>query len=114
MTTDYVAEFKALSGEYKGLQENLPKTISAFGSLHKVAFGEGELSTKEKELIALGIGIAMRCEGCVISHTRSALRAGASKADIAETVGVAIAMGGGPASVYGGKAIAAAEQFNHG
>ncbi len=114
MTKDYVAEFKELSSEFKGLQQNLPETMSAFTGLHKAVFGEGELSTKQKELIALGIGIAMRCEGGVISHTRSALRAGATRAEIAETVAVAIAMGGGPASVYGGKAIAAAEQFDRG
>lgn len=112
MTIDYKAEFKELGAEYQGLSKAMPDTIKAFGALHKATMGDGAISAKTKELIALAIGINMRCEGCTISHTRSAVRAGATLDEIAETIGVAITLGGGPASVYGGKALTAAEQFS--
>jgi alkylhydroperoxidase/carboxymuconolactone decarboxylase family protein YurZ len=54
------------------------------------------------------------CEGCIISHTRGALKAGASKAEIADAVAVGVMMSGGPGTTYGAKAIAVAEQFAEG
>ena len=114
MTVDYKAEFKDLGGEYQGLQKAMPEVIKAFGGLHKATMGDGVLPAKMKELIALGIAINMRCEGCTVSHVRSALRTGATLEEIAEAIGVSIVLGGGPASVFGGQAYAAAEQFSGG
>ena len=114
MTVDYKAEFKELGSEYQGLRNAIPEVMKASGGLHKATMGDGVLPAKVKELIALGIGINMRCEGCVVSHARSAIRAGATMEEIGEAIGVSINLGGGPASVYGGKAYAAAEQFNAG
>jgi AhpD family alkylhydroperoxidase len=66
---------------------------------------------KIKELIALGIGIAVRCDGCIAYHVHDALRAGATHQEIVETIGVAVLMGGGPAAMYGSEALEALEQF---
>ena len=63
-----------------------------------------------KELIALAIGIAVHCDGCVAYRVHDALRAAATRAEV-ETIGVAIMMGGGPAVVYGCEALVAGEQF---
>jgi AhpD family alkylhydroperoxidase len=60
---------------------------------------------------ALGIGIAARCDGCIAYHVHDALKAGASRKEIVETIGVAVLMGGGPAAVYGTEAFAALNQF---
>jgi len=60
---------------------------------------------------ALGIGIAARCDGCIAYHVHDALRAGATRKEIVETIGVAIMMGGGPATMYGAQAFEALEQF---
>ena len=61
--------------------------------------------------MALAIGITTHCDGSIAFHTRNVLRAGATKAEIIETIGVAIEMGGAPAMVYGARALEAYEQF---
>jgi AhpD family alkylhydroperoxidase len=71
----------------------------------------GVLSEKHKELMSLGIGIAIRCDGCIAFHTHEALANGATVEEISETIGVAIAMGGGPALMYAAHALEALEQF---
>ena len=70
------------------------------------------LDGKTTELMALAIAIAQRCEGCVVFHTRSALKKGASREELLDTIAVAIEMGGGPATVYGADALAAYDQFS--
>ena len=61
--------------------------------------------------MALAIAIAIRCEGCIAYHVHDAIAAGATREEIAETIGVAVMMGGGPAAVYGAEALEAAGQF---
>ena len=60
----------------------------------------GTLDVKQKELIALGIGIAVRCEPCIYSHVQSAVKAGATRAEILDAAGVALMMSGGPGYTY--------------
>ena len=93
------------------LGNELPGPMSGFGQLHRQAVADGALSTKVKELIALGIGIAARCDGCIAYHVHDALKAGATRKEIVETIGVAILMGGGPATMYGAEAFEALNQF---
>jgi AhpD family alkylhydroperoxidase len=93
------------------LGESLPLTMTAFGQLHQKTVEDGALSAKVKELIALGIAITVRCDGCISYHVHDALEAGASRQEIAETIGVAILMGGGPSVMYGCEALEALEQF---
>ena len=111
MSTDYVADFEEVKAQYADMREAMPKVMQSHGKLHHAAMTEGVLDTKTRELIALGIGISSRCEGCMESHIRSAFKHGASMEEIQDTVGVAIMMGGGPSTVYGGKAIAMAKAF---
>ncbi|NBD94914.1 MAG: carboxymuconolactone decarboxylase family protein [Gammaproteobacteria bacterium] len=85
--------------------------MAAFGQLHKTNASDGALSAKTKELIALGIAITVRCDGCIAFHVHDAIQAGASRAEIVEAIGVAILMGGGPSMVYGTEALSALEQF---
>ena len=65
-----------------------------------------------KELLALAISVAIRCDGCVAYHTRGAARTGATRLEVAETLGVAIQMGGGPSMNYAADALRAFDQFN--
>ena len=88
-----------------------PDIMSGFMRLHKSASTDGALSAKFKELIALAIGITVRCDGCIAFHVHDAVNAGASHEEIVEAIGVAIMMGGGPAVVYGSQALEALEQF---
>ena len=66
-----------------------------------------------KELIALAISIAIRCEDCIAYHVHDALHAGATHQEVLETIGVAVMMGGGPASMYGCRAYEALQQFEN-
>lgn len=89
----------------------IPETMAGFGELHVNAVNKGALDTKTKELMALSIAIAVRCNGCIAFHVHDALKAGATRQEIVETIGVAILMGGGPAMVYGCEALEALDQF---
>jgi AhpD family alkylhydroperoxidase len=93
------------------LGREIPRTMTAFGELHGATASDGALSAKMKELIALAIGITVRCDGCIAFHVHEALDAGATRQEILETVGVAILMGGGPSVVYGTEAVEALDQF---
>ena len=85
--------------------------MSGFARLHKKAVEDGALSGKAKELMAVAISVAVHCEGCVAYHVHAAVAAGATRAELLETIGVAILMGGGPASVYAADALDAMDQF---
>ncbi|AKS41562.1 carboxymuconolactone decarboxylase family protein [Wenzhouxiangella marina] len=103
--------YAALGAMMERLGGEIPATMGAFGQLHEAAAADGALSAKTKELIALGIAITVRCDGCIAYHVHDAMQAGASHAEIVETIGVAILMGGGPSVVYGTEALRALEQF---
>ncbi|MBU2890782.1 carboxymuconolactone decarboxylase family protein [Celeribacter halophilus] len=89
----------------------LPAVGEGFNALHEATTAEGALSMKHKELQALAIGISKQCVDCIGFHVKAAMEAGATRAEIAETVGVAILMGGGPAYMYGIKAIDAYDEM---
>jgi AhpD family alkylhydroperoxidase len=93
------------------LQKRVPDTMKAFGALSTAATASKTIDTKTKELMALAIGIAVHCDGCVAYHTKMAHQHGATREEVAETVALAIYMAGGPAAVYGGDALRAFDQF---
>ncbi len=108
---NFPERYETICGQMGQLGQKLPETMTAFGELHKSSIEDGALSSKVKEMIALGIAITIRCEGCIAFHVRDAIKAGATPEEIAETVGVAVLMGGGPSVVYGCEALEALEQF---
>jgi len=93
------------------IREGAPEAMKAFGSLSLAATSEKTLDSKTKELMALAIGIAVHCDGCVAYHTRAAHKHGATREEVAETIALALYMGGGPAAVYGADAIRAYDEF---
>lgn len=112
MTTyDAVARRSEIRAGYRSLAAAIPGQMQAFGELHRSAVADGALSAAHKQLIALGIGISERCGDCVTLHTHDALRAGATVDEVKEAIGVAVMMGGGPASTYAIRAVDALEQF---
>jgi len=110
---DYQKYYKELVHSMQELGTQAPETMKGFGDLHMASTADGVISKKTKELIALGIAISVRCDGCIAFHVHDSLRAGATNAEIVETVGVAILMGGGPAMVYGCEALEAVKQFDN-
>ncbi|MCK9326980.1 MAG: carboxymuconolactone decarboxylase family protein [Bacteroidales bacterium] len=93
------------------LSKEHPKVAEGFMALNKGAEADNVLSKKVKELLALSIAIAIRCEGCIACHVKAALEAGATQEEIVETIGVTISMGGGPSIVYGEKAYQAMKEM---
>ena len=95
----------------RSLRHAMPETWTAFQSLHGAAMAEGEISSAVKEGVALALSVVKRCDGCIAYHARAAARAGATQAQIAELLGIALLMDGGTASVYAPRAWAAFLEF---
>ncbi|MDE9450722.1 carboxymuconolactone decarboxylase family protein [Aliiroseovarius sp. Z3] len=89
-----------------------PEAAKGFTGMHRAAMGNGALSTKDKELQCIAIGIAKQCNDCIGFHVRAAIKAGASREEVVETVSVAIMMGGGPGYMYGARALEAFDQLS--
>lgn len=111
MSINYPAHNKELRELMGKFGKASPATMAGFAGLHKAASKPGALDTRTKELMALAIGICVRCNGCIAFHIHDALVAGATREEVLETIGVAVLMGGGPSMVYGVEALEALEQF---
>lgn len=111
MATNYVGYHQHLEERLTQLGQELPGPMTGFARLHKKGVEEGVLSAKTKELMALAIAVAVRCDGCIAYHVHDAVKAGATRAEMVETIGVAILMGGGPGAMYAAHAMDAIEQF---
>ena len=100
-----------LAGPAAALSKAIPDVYDGYRQLHKAVFRGGALDLKTKELIALAIAVSKECDGCIASHARGCARNGATAEEVAEALGVAIAMNGGPGTVYGPRAFAAFQEF---
>ena len=111
METNYPELTKRISADLRTLRKGIPDTMQAFSALAQAATRDGALDKKTKELIALAIGVAARCDGCIGFHTEALVRLGATHQEVEETLGMAVYMGGGPSLMYAADAISAYEQF---
>ena len=102
---------KHIRGYTGKLSNALPDLMKSFYALSKASSTAGALDTKTKELIALAIAVAIHCDDCIAFHTSSALKAGATKEEILEMLGVAVFMGGGPALMFATHVIEAVEEL---
>ncbi len=100
-----------LSGLTKQLRSGAPDVMKAFSAMAQAATATKALDTKTKELVALGIAVAVRCDPCITFHAESARTHGASRDEIMETVGMAIYMGAGPSVMYAAQAVEAYDQY---
>lgn len=111
MDKNYPEITKAISANMRKLRSDIPDTMKGFASLAQAATRDGALDKKTKELIALAIGVAAHCDGCIGFHTEALVKLGATRAEVEEALGMAVYMGGGPALMCAADAIAAYEQF---
>lgn len=115
MTTEDHTHGKAVLDELKPLHRQLrhavPDVYKGFAELHRAALAPGALDTRTKELIAMAIGVVEGCNGCIAAHAQGAVRAGATKQEAAEAIGVTFLMKGGPASIHGPRAYDAFCEF---
>lgn len=111
MKKSYIELYQQGNQEMSAYAKGSPKLMTAFMNMHHVGSQDGALAAKYKELIALGIGIHTKCEGCIVAHIHAALKAGATHDEIVEAIDTTVYMGGGPCVVYGAKAFAALQEF---
>jgi AhpD family alkylhydroperoxidase len=100
-----------LNRQIADLRANAPKTMQAFSGLARAALEPGTLDTRTKELLAIAIAIATRCDGCIGFHVKAAVAAGATREEIVETIGLAIYMGAGPSMIYGAETLRALQEL---
>jgi AhpD family alkylhydroperoxidase len=93
------------------LRQSVPDAMNGFSAMAKGALKEGVLSAVQKELIALAIGVAGHCDGCIGFHAKSLVRAGATREQVMEALAVAVYMGGGPSLMYAADAVHAFDEF---
>ncbi len=95
----------------RDLREHIPDVIGAYATMQRAALADGALSSKVKELIALAVAITRECDGCIASHARGAARQNATEEEVAEAIGVAVVLNGGPATVWGPRALSAFKEM---
>lgn len=93
------------------LRGAIPDTMKGFGAMAQGALAEGALTALQKELIALGIGVASRCDACIGFHVKALIKLGVTREQLMETLGVCAYMGGGPTLMYAAEAVRAYEEF---
>src|SRR5208282_4820301 len=109
--TNWLELTKVLSSELRNLRGGAPDVMKAFSSMAQAALAQGALDPKTKELIALGISVAVRCDDCIAFHVKAAVDRGATREEVLETLGMAIYMGAGPSAMYASHALGAYTQF---
>ncbi len=100
-------ELRAPALALRGL---IPDVLRGYADMSRAAMAPGEITTATKELLALVIAVTRECDGCIVSHSRSAVRAGVTRQAVAEAMGVAIMMNGGPGTVWGPRALRAFDE----
>jgi len=111
MHKDWPQMGRELSQALREVRAGTPETMKAFSALARAALEPKVLDTKTKELLALGIAVAIRCDACIAFHVEAALKHGATRDEIMETMGLAIYMGAGPSVMYAAQAVEAFDQF---
>jgi AhpD family alkylhydroperoxidase len=111
MTKVYPDITKDFSQSLKVLRQEIPETMQAFSALAQTATKDGALDKKTKELIALALGVAPWCDGCIGFHNETLVRFGASRQEVLEVLSMAVYMGGGPSPMYAADAIKGFTQY---
>ena len=102
----YKEKIQDMRQELRGLNKAIPEAMKGFGELSKAAKENGVLDTRQKEFIALGMAVVLRCEPCINFHTEALMKAGATREELNDVLAMAVQMGGGPGVMYAGHALA--------
>ncbi len=107
MTGDAKTHYATWPDRIDAMKSETPDITRGFGGMFQKLMGDGALSARAKELIALAIGMSVRCEACIYSHAEKAVKAGATREQLLDMAGVVVTMQGGPGYVYVPKLIEA-------
>lgn len=113
-TSSFRALTQETSSRLSGLRSSTPETMKAFSDLGRAATAPGVLDAKTKELIALALSVAARCDPCIGFHTQALAKLGATRQEVDETLAVCTYMGGGPSLMYAASAVAAFDEATAG
>jgi AhpD family alkylhydroperoxidase len=103
---------QGVSAKLTSLRSSTPDVMKSFSELGQAATSSGVLDRKTKELIALALSVAARCDACIGFHMQTLVKLGVTRQELDETLGVTIYMGGGPSLMYADNAINAFEEFS--
>lgn len=113
MPKQYKEITKDISASIAKLRKDIPDVMSGFSSLAQAAGKDGALNKKTKELIALALGVAAHCDGCIGFHVQALVKLGVTREELMETLGMAVYMGGGPSLMYAADALSAYEEMQN-
>jgi AhpD family alkylhydroperoxidase len=101
----------SISASLARLRADAPDTLRGFSALAQAATRPGALDKKTKELIAMALSVAARCDPCIGFHAETLVKLGTSRAELEDMLGMCVYMGGGPSLMYAAKALQAYEEF---
>ncbi|MEY4983118.1 MAG: hypothetical protein RIR62_1384 [Pseudomonadota bacterium] len=107
----YTSGIAAMRAEIRALNTLIPHAAAGFGHLSRAVKENGPLSVRQKEWVALGMAIAQRCAPCITFHVEAMQKAGGTREELGDILGMAIQMGGGPALMYAAHALAAWDEL---
>ena len=107
----YKAKIDEMRAELRVMSKAIPDAMRGFGAMEKAITEAGVMDKRQKEWIALAMGIAQRCEPCINFHVGALMRAGGTREELADICAVAIQMGGGPAMMYAAHTLAAWDEL---
>ena len=105
MMMDWNGYLKELLSSIGNLAQLSPDTVNGYKMLGQAGKNTNHLDEKTRQLISLAVAVTTRCDGCITVHTGAAIKAGATKEEIAEALGVAVAMNAGAALVYSARVL---------
>ncbi|MFV0321217.1 MAG: carboxymuconolactone decarboxylase family protein [Alphaproteobacteria bacterium] len=113
MSKDYKEITKNINKNLAGFRKSQSTTMQGFSQMAQGALADGVLDKKTKELIALAIGVAVQCDGCIGFHTKALIDLGATREEVEEVLGMCVYLGGGPKLMYAADALDAFDQFSN-
>jgi AhpD family alkylhydroperoxidase len=109
MVMDWNQYHKEIGGRVGELGKLSPDTLRGYQTLSAANSKTSKLGEKTRQLISLAVAVTTRCDGCIVFHTDAALKAGATKEEISEALGVAVSMNAGAALIYSARVLDAVE-----
>jgi AhpD family alkylhydroperoxidase len=111
MAKSYKSITAEVSASLAKLRADIPETTRGFSALAQAAGKSGALDKKTKELIAMALSVAARCDPCLGFHAEALVKLGCTRAEFEEMLGMCLYMGGGPALMYTAYALQAFEEY---
>ena len=111
-TFDHASLMQGINECLTPFRKSQSEAMQGFGQLARASMAEGAINAKNKELIALAIGITQHCSGCIGFHVKALIKLNCTKQELEEMLAVCVYMGGGPALMYAAEAISAFESMS--